>query len=103
MAKHYAHLNLEDRCTIGRLHEGGQSIQKMAAALDRSASTIARELNRNHGTKVGYKPVYAQERAAARRWTGSRLERTMSGRRHIPSYGPADDRAIRADLATTPP
>ena len=31
------------------------------------------------------------------------VSRTMSGRRHIPSYGPADDRAIRADFTTTPP
>jgi len=75
MAQHYTHLVLEDRCSIARLHEGGQSVRQIAAALDRSPSTISRELMRNHGTTVGYQPSYAQEQAAARRWTGSRLER----------------------------
>ena len=45
------------------------------AALDRSASSISRELRRNRGVQVGYKPTYAHQRAAARRWKGSRLER----------------------------
>jgi len=75
MARHYAQLGLEDRCSIARLHEGGQSIRQIAAALDRSPSTISRELKRNAGTKLGYKPAYAEEQSRARRWTGSRLER----------------------------
>ena len=75
MGQGYEQLTLDDRCTIARLHEGGQSIRQIAAALDRSPSTISRELKRNHGTKVGYKPTYAQEQARARRWHGSRLER----------------------------
>jgi len=75
MSQDYTHLELEDRCSIARLHEGGQSIRQIAAALDRSPSTISRELKRNRGAKVGYKPGYAQEQARARRWTGARLER----------------------------
>ena len=75
MAQQYDQLTLEDRCSIARLHEGGQSIRQIAAALDRSPSTISRELRRNRGSKVGYKPAYAQEQARARRWTGSKLER----------------------------
>jgi len=75
MGEHYGHLTLEERCTIARLHEGGQSIRQIATALDRSPSSISRELKRNHGAKVGYKPAYAQEQAGARRWKGSRLER----------------------------
>jgi IS30 family transposase len=43
--------------------------------LDRSPSSISRELKRNSGVQLGFKPSYAQEQAAARRWTGSRLER----------------------------
>jgi IS30 family transposase len=43
--------------------------------LDRQPSTIARELRRNSGAEVGYRPAYAQQQAAARRWTGARLER----------------------------
>ena len=75
MAQQYDHLTLEERCAIARLHEDGQSLRQIAAALDRSPSTISRELKRNRGTKIGYKPVYAQEQARARRWTGSKLER----------------------------
>ena len=71
----YYQLTLEERCSIARLHEDGQSIRQIAAALDRSASTISRELKRNSGHTIGYRPVHAQERAAARRWSGSRLER----------------------------
>jgi len=75
MGKHYQHLSLEERCTIAQLHQAGQSVRKIAAALDRPPSSISRELKRNRGSQVGYRPSYAHEQAAARRWTGSRLER----------------------------
>jgi IS30 family transposase len=75
MGQSYEQLSLEERCTIARLREAGQSIRQIAAALDRSPSTITRELNRNLGKHVGYQPGYAQEQARARRWSGSRLER----------------------------
>jgi len=75
MGKKYKHLSLEERCQIARLHEDGQSLRQIAAALDRPPSTISRELKRNGGRRVGYKPSYAHEQARARRWTGSRLER----------------------------
>jgi len=71
----YRQLSLEDRCSIARLHEAGQSIRQIAAALDREPSTISRELKRNSGSKIGYRPSYAQQQAAARRWSGARLER----------------------------
>ena len=75
MAGTYDHLTLEDRCAIARLHEAGQSRRKIAAALDRAPSTIARELKRNQGRQIGYKPAYAEEQTKARRWKGSKLER----------------------------
>ena len=75
MGDRYDQLGLEDRCRIARLHEGGQSVRQIAAALDRSPSTVSRELKRNSGSQVDYKPVYAQEQTRARRWRGSRLER----------------------------
>jgi IS30 family transposase len=71
----YCQLSLEERCSIARLREAGQSVRQIAAALDRQPSTIARELKRNTGAKVGYRPGYAQAQAAARRWRGCRLER----------------------------
>ncbi len=71
----YCQLTLEERCSIARLREAGQSIRQIAAALDREPSTISRELRRNTGTKIGYRPAYAQAQATARRWSGCRLER----------------------------
>jgi IS30 family transposase len=75
MGKHYGQLGLEERCKIAELHQAGQSVRQIAAALDRSPSSVSRELKRNRGKQVGYKPTYAQEQTAARRWKGSRLER----------------------------
>src|SRR5215472_8421865 len=75
MEQSYAHLDLEDRCAIARLHQQGCSIRQIAAALDRSPSSISRELKRNSGTQLGYKPAYADQKAKAGRWTGSKLER----------------------------
>jgi IS30 family transposase len=71
----YRQLSLEERCSIARLQEAGQSIRQIAATLDRQPSTIARELKRNSGNQVGYQPGYAQAQTDARRWTGCKLER----------------------------
>ena len=75
MGKHYRHVTIEERCEIARLRGDGVSIRQIAAALDRSPSTVGRELKRNGTRAKGYKPVYAEEQARARRWRGSRLER----------------------------
>ena len=83
MGRSYEQLSLEDRCTIAQLHRAGQSIQKIAAALDRAPSTISRELARNRGSFVGYKPTYAQQQTTARRWKGSRLTREPFLRRAV--------------------
>jgi IS30 family transposase len=78
MGRSYEQLSLEDRCEIARLSANGSSVRQIAAALDRSPSTISRELKRNLGAQVGYKPSYAQQQTRARRWKGSRLERNDS-------------------------
>jgi IS30 family transposase len=75
MGEQYEQLTLDERCRIARLHEDGRSIRQIAADMDRSPSTISRELKRNTGRQPGYKPTYAQEQTRARRWHGSRLER----------------------------
>src|SRR5947199_9233114 len=73
MGQKYEQLSLEQRCTIARYGQAGKTIRKIAAAMDRAPSTIARELKRNRGAKVGYQPVYAEQQAKSRRWRGSRL------------------------------
>src|SRR5512133_724730 len=83
MGRKYEQLSLEQRCEIARLQADGRSIRQIAAALDRAPSTIAREVKRNAGRQVGYKPSYAQEQMQARRWSGSRLEREPELRRAV--------------------
>ena len=78
MGRSYDQLSLDDRCEIARLSASGSSVRQIAAALDRPPSTISRELKRNGGAQVGYKPSYAQQQTRARRWKGSRLERDAS-------------------------
>src|SRR5271163_781356 len=96
MSQDYTHLELEDRCSIARLHEAGQSIRQIAAALDRSPSTVSRELRRNRGAKVGYRPAYAQEQARTRT-----LDRIAAGARrramHPGSRLPQERLVTRAD------
>src|SRR5665213_624213 len=75
MGQRYSQLGLEERIEIARLSAQGCSIRQIAAALDRAPSSVARELKRNSGAQVGYKPVYADEQTRARRWSGSRLDR----------------------------
>lgn len=71
----YQHFSVEERCEIARRREAGESCRQIATALDRAPSSIARELKRNGGSRVGYKPSYAHEQAKARRWRGSKLLR----------------------------
>jgi len=66
MGQCYEHFSLEERCTISRLSQAGKTIRQIAAVMDRAPSTIARELKRNSGTKVGYQPAYAQQQANSR-------------------------------------
>src|SRR5438046_9821753 len=98
MGQKYEQLSLEQRCTIARYSQAGKTIRKIAAAMDRTPSTIARELKRNRGAKVGYQPAYAEQQAKRRRWQGNRLLRqpplqadVLQGLRHgwSPAHVPA--------------
>src|SRR5260370_39977799 len=78
MGKCYGQLSLEERVEMYRLHAGGTSQNQIASALDRSPSTISRELKRNsRPTKVwtgGYEPVRAQQLAERRRRQDGRFK-----------------------------
>ena len=75
MGQQYGQISIRERCEIARLQAEGYSVRTIATALDRSPSTVSRELKRN-GTKTrGYDPEEAQARARARTWAGSRLDR----------------------------
>jgi IS30 family transposase len=75
MEQRYSQLSLDERIELARLQAQGSSIRQIAASLDRAPSTISRELKRNRAATKTYKPILAQERTAARRWKGSRMER----------------------------
>ncbi len=75
MGKHYGQIGIRERCEISRLQAEGHSIRQIAAALDRSPSSISREVRRNETRTKGYDPEEAQVRARARMWSGSRLDR----------------------------
>lgn len=83
MGQGYRQFSVEDRIEIARLRGTGASIRQVAAALDRAPSSVARELKRNGGRTVGYRPAYAHEQARARRWSGSRLERDAGLRAQV--------------------
>jgi IS30 family transposase len=82
MGRRYQQFSLEERCTIASRRGAGESVRQIAAALDRSPSSVSRELKRNGGSSAAYKPAYAGEQAKARRWRGSRLlrNRDLQGR-----------------------
>ncbi|WP_133140819.1 IS30 family transposase [Legionella genomosp. 1] len=83
MGKQYNQLSMEERCRISILQREGYSLQKIATALDRSASTISRELKRNITKTKGYDANYAQAQTRARRWTGGKLERRPELRKAV--------------------
>ena len=69
MGRSYDQLSLDDRCEIARLFANGSSVRQIAAALDRSPSTISRELKRNSGAQVGYRSSYADQQTRVRHGT----------------------------------
>ena len=83
MGRSYRQFSVEERCEIARLSAEGASIRTIAAGLDRAPSSVARELKRNSSAEASYKPVYAQEQARARRWSGSRLDRDAALRDQV--------------------
>jgi len=83
MGRRYKQLSLEERYEIARLRADGASIRQIAATLARAPSSVSREVRRNSGKTIGYKPTYADEFRWARRWRGSRLERQPTLYQHV--------------------
>lgn len=64
---HYKHLTIEEREKLYLMKNQGFSIRKIAAALNRSPSTISREIERNKVFHRPYSPSVAQTRYRNRR------------------------------------
>lgn len=76
MHSRYQHLGLKERELIDKMHRDGRSIRQMGRVLDRSPSTISRELRRNRSPIQHYYMDHrAQERADKRRSRASRRMR----------------------------
>ena len=86
MGKHYSQFTFAERCEVARLLAAGESKRQIAAALGRAPSTIAREVERNGSPTAGYEPKVADDKAWARRWRGSMLERDDALREVVLGY-----------------
>jgi IS30 family transposase len=77
----YEQLSLRERIEIYRLHADGKSLRSIAGVLERSASTVSRELRRNSKASKqwtgGYDPQRAQQLTSRRHARGRahKLER----------------------------
>ena len=68
----YHHLTAKERYLILHHKSNGCSLRQIAKMLDRSASTISRELERNVSGDGRYRPDKADSYARARRWRSRR-------------------------------
>lgn len=64
---HYKHLSMEERERILILYTGKQSLQSISKAIERSTSTISRELKRNATAKQSYSALEAERKYCLRR------------------------------------
>lgn len=76
----YNQITEHERYTLGTMNRAGFSARAIGRALDRSHTTIRRELSRNacHATDGAYRPSKAQER------TNGRRRRSRQGKHHAP-------------------
>ncbi|MDX6585510.1 MAG: hypothetical protein QOI10_4694 [Solirubrobacterales bacterium] len=63
------YLDRDERYELARLHDAGHSMREIGRRMGRAASTISRELGRNHDPRTG---EYQPERAHAMAWQRQR-------------------------------
>lgn len=71
----YKHFSYEQRVTLARMLDEGASKAAISEKLERSVSTINREIRRNSNKDGRYNPGTAQNRYEARRQRGCMLDR----------------------------
>jgi IS30 family transposase len=74
----YKHLNIEEREKIQTMHWENRSIRYMSNVLNRSPSSISRELRRNFPLQHKYTPRLANQRALIKRQSRGRKLRLKS-------------------------
>ncbi len=83
MGKNYSHFDLDERYELYRLKEAGIAQNEIASLMNRSESTISRELRRNSLPKGGYKPGSADRITLSRRRRCSKIERFSLLEEHV--------------------
>jgi IS30 family transposase len=79
MDRQYKHLTSEERGVIFAEHRRGASLRTIGSQLDRSASTIGREIARGKGADGGYSPQLGRQSYDARRTRSRRPRRLIEG------------------------
>jgi len=77
--KSYTHITLEERKSLQELYKQGLSIRELSRAVDRSPSTISRELKRNCNKNGTYHHWRAQILYITRRRYGPKRRRILTG------------------------
>ena len=75
----YSELSVEERATIQIGHAQGFSLRRIACLINRSPSTISRELRRNRGACGGYSARLAQQQMQARRQVCRPMRKLLPG------------------------
>lgn len=77
--KPYTHFTLEERICLEEMQKTGKKISEIAKLMDRSKSTISRELKRNSNKQGLYNSWGAYRKATARRKKSVRKQRIEKG------------------------
>ena len=83
MGTEYNQLDIDERYELFRLREAGTAQKDIAVLMNRSESTISRELRRNALPKSSYRPGSADRIALSRRRRSSKLERLSLLGHHV--------------------
>ncbi len=75
----YTELSVEERATIQIGRTQGFSLRRIACLINRSPSTISRELRRNRGACGGYSARLAQQQMQARRQVCRPMRKLLPG------------------------
>lgn len=96
----YSELRVEERTTIQIGHAQGFSLRRIARLINRSPSTISRELRRNRDACGGYSARVAQQQMQARRQVCRPMRKLLPGSErfelvaHIQPYQPTHRTAL---------
>jgi IS30 family transposase len=83
MGKIYKQLDLDERIELNCLRDAGYSFRKIGELMNRSHTSVSRELKRNSLPKAGYKPARADIMAQVRCDRCCKLQRLSALREHV--------------------